>query len=187
MAKIKISQKGLYAGISFIIASFLFFSFLYLPKARELEELKEWMQTIDSELSDIEGLTSNGVSLPEFIGELQKKVQFLNDKFPSSEREAMKGLSKLASQHGLEVISIKSSIEGLGKKKAAFMSMRGRNVKKAYLDIDISGGYIQLGRFLEEARKEFKNFVALDRLFIKKTTNGERLKIQVRFFLYLMI
>ena len=71
-------------------------------------------------------------------------------------------------------------------KKEAFMSIPGRNVKKVYLDIYILGGYIELGQFLQEIRENFKNFVGLDELHIEKLSTGDRLKIQIRFFMYLI-
>ena len=82
MVKMKFSRKGFYIIIFFIVVSFLFFSFLYLPKARQLRKLGQWLKTVQPELKDIEGVSSKGVSLSEFIGGLEATVKFLNDTFP---------------------------------------------------------------------------------------------------------
>lgn len=187
MIKIKFSKKGLYIIISFIIATFLFFSFVYLPKVRQLRKIEARLENVQPELKDMEERSSKDVDLSVFMGGLKERVKFLNGKFPPSEEEAIKDMSKLASRYGLEVVSIKNSVENLDPKKEAFMSIPGKKVKKAYLDIYILGDYLQLGRFLQKVREEFKNFVALDKLHIEKLPGKNRLEIQIKFFLYLIV
>lgn len=185
MRKIKISKKGIYIISSFIILSVAFLFFIYAPKRRQANLLKKQLVDIQQELESIVGAPSNGSSLKKFIGALREKTEYLNNMFPATEEEAIKNLSRLASRYRLNILSVNSTLEDIDAKE--LVSLKDKTIKKVYLDISLVGDYMSLGRFLYDTRENFKNFVALDKLQIEKPSAANKLKIELKLSLYLII
>lgn len=185
MKRIIFLKKRVFVISIFIITSIVFFSFIYIPQRKELNKLRQNLNIIQEELREISGTDSEKMSLFEFIMILNKKAELLKEKFPQSEAGVIKEISKLVSKCKMDIVFIKGSPKDLDSEEKNIFAV-DETVKKVYMDINMKGSYIQLGNFLEKARKEFKIFTVLDKLYIKKIPDTDKLGIRIRLFFYIV-
>ncbi|MFH1504325.1 MAG: hypothetical protein ABIH08_02915 [Candidatus Omnitrophota bacterium] len=183
--KIKLSKQT-FLVLVFAGVSILFFSFLYIPGLKKLNKIKQELSSIQKEFKEIAGLSSQTAILPKFLTALNENEGFLSEKFSHLEEETIKGVSEIGAAQGIFIISIRSSFEALNSQESSVFSSFNQKVKKACLNISAQGNYIQLGKFLENLRKEFETFVIPDKLNITKASGTDKLNIQMRLFFYLV-
>lgn len=184
MGKIKFSKKITLYLLGFVLFSFLFFAFIYLPQKRKINEMKENLAVFSEELREVAGGDSESEELIKFRDALHKKIVFLKARFPSSEEEVIKELSQLSASEGISIVSIKSSFYGLESKEEKKMFPPDENVRKIYMDIQAEGTYVVLGKFLEKMRKELPAFIIVDKLTVDRFYKADRLEIRIGLFFY---
>jgi len=186
MIKKEFSKKEIFVILPFLILTILFLPFLYLSRSWKLKKIKEDLNIVQREVKELSGLTKDDASLGKFVLALKAKTKALREKLPKSGEEAIKGLTKLALEHGLTIISITNSFKELETKKEKLIFSSNKKIKKVYLEMQAEGNFLQLGKFLQALREEFELFTILNKLSIKGPHVDDKLKIQIELHFYLV-
>jgi hypothetical protein len=85
-----------------------------------------------------------------------------------SEGEVIREVSNLVFMSGLDILSIKSSLQKLDKQEEQIFSNLEGEVKKIYVQLELRGYFFQLVSFLETLREKIILFHNIDSLDINK-------------------
>ena len=181
MEKITKEQKKIIYISAIIIVSFLLFWFLiYKPQSGEFVLIKNQLDQIDSQISDITSITK-GEDLAEVVRKMKIKLDNLSAKFPRGEEEVIHSLSEEARRLNIKVRNIvPSESEPLDSK------VGGYSIAELSISMSLTCEYDQLGEYLNILRSDFPVVVQVIQLEINgQGENNPNLNINLNILAYL--
>lgn len=149
-------HKGL-IGVSVL----LFGWFIVLnPVNKESQKIRGTYKILEDEINQIYVVLGTQKSVPDRIVDMLKRLEELKHKCPCKEETVLKELSRTISDFGL----IMENIKVMEKKIYNHSSVDGSVPMIVPLDIDVSGDFFSLGKFLEYLEVGFPYFVQVNQL-----------------------
>ncbi|MDD5136286.1 MAG: hypothetical protein PHN63_02930 [Candidatus Omnitrophica bacterium] len=171
-------------------AFFLFIVFVYVPMARELAALKK---DYDRTISDIGQIKKTVVgergSLEETINRLNRRLDVLNNMFPSQEEGILNVLSRTAAKFKINVISTnpekKHAIQEIGQTPIAIKECV---VQKMEVAMIIRTDYKTAVEFIRAIRDDFPTYIKFNSIRMEKVSDDRHplLKIELNMLTYLV-
>jgi hypothetical protein len=167
-----IKRRKLSQNLSIILGSILvfvlFLVLFHLPQKERTEQLQQEVAAIKQEVADVLADKGAAVSLSEFMSAIKEEHRQIRGKFLHSEGEVIREVSNLVFMSGLDILSIKSSLQKLDKQEEQIFSNLEGEVKKIYVQLELRGYFFQLVSFLETLREKIILFHNIDSLDINK-------------------
>lgn len=157
-----------------LLTMLLLLLFIYLPKKREIIELKKKITDIEREIQGIQGVGAEKEGLDEIIAKYNNKLKELEKSLPGKEEETLRNLSNLASKLGIEVLSInpqKAEICDLP------INVKGYICKEMKISMELKTSFKVLGEYLRLLQYGFPTVLRINSYYIKK--EGEKYGISV--------
>jgi Tfp pilus assembly protein PilO len=170
-----------------ILSSLVILLILYLDFSFGLKTQQRALQAISPKIvnakKDLEQLKLDSIRMRSqaIVG----KPGQVKEIVPSGQMAlAIEEISRMANQQGVEIFQIKPQ-----RKSRAFVSSRGAPQQDEYspvlIDLEVSGGYHQLGRFLAEL-ENFSVLLVIEELNVmhsKQTPSELKVKLQVKTYM----
>lgn len=166
---LKQKQTIIIVAGTILLTILLFSLFIYLPKKREIIELKKKLTDIEREIQGIQGVGAEKEGLDEIIAKYNNKLKELEKRLPGKEEETLRDLSNLASKLGIEVLSInpqKAEICDLP------INVKGYICKEMKISMELKTSFKVFGEYLRLLQYGFPTVFRINSYDIKK--EGEK-------------
>ncbi len=172
LIELPLSKKvALWVGILFLI-SFLYFYLGYSPRAKALEEKRQTLANLQTELVKVRGLVERLTKFKKEVASMERKLEFFLDQLPSKEEIPilLDGLSRVGRESGLEFLLFKPQDE-----------IRKDFYAEIPIEIKAFGEYHQLGIFFDKVGR-LPRIVNITNLSIGEVKEiGEEIKVTASF------
>lgn len=184
MIRLRFSKKEIGNITVFAVAAVIFF-IMYLPASRQAGAFKKELNLMRREIGSLDKDVLAKTDFSSAIESLRKENVSSRNLIPSSEEEIIERFYKAAGLYKVNILSMDTQAQVKGSLKEEKLSILEKELTRKKLKVVLEGGYLSLGRFLEELRKEFNDLVILDSLSISKSEQKEVLNINAEFFIWL--
>jgi hypothetical protein len=150
-----------------------------------VQKLKTELRAVEGKIQAIETAVGKDKSLEEGVALLQQQLDDLDKKFPVSEQEALRVISKLAYKYGLDVSSVKPQPKNLlmGTQNKA-MAIDGKACQRLPVAIIAGATYKKCGDFFETVQHKIPYLTTVDRLRLTKTSAQYELNADIVLTVY---
>lgn len=142
---------GIGIGLTFILSFFI-----YLPSRNKVNELKQTLQNIENEISQIRTVPgTQSHNLPDILDYLRERRDKIFKRLSSQEEQALKILSDSAHRFRLDVVSVRPERKLESKDESGNPLCVGKY--KCYempITISMRGRYKDIGNYLGRLNKE---------------------------------
>jgi type IV pilus assembly protein PilO len=162
----------IYGGVCVLVALLYAVSF-YLPRSRDIASNQEKMQTLETELTQLQAQVKNKAKTTEEIAEVEGQFQQLKAQLPEQKEipELLRQVSNLGRESGLEVVLFRQRAEALRELYA-----------EVPVEMAVRGGYHQVALFFDKVR-HLDRIVNVSDLSIKSPQpSKEQVSLEASFF-----
>jgi type IV pilus assembly protein PilO len=162
----------IYGGVCVLVALLYAVSF-YLPRSRDIASNQEKMQTLETELTQLQAQVKNKAKTTEEITEVEGQFQQLKAQLPEQKEipELLRQVSNLGRESGLEVVLFRQRAEALRELYA-----------EVPVEMAVRGGYHQVALFFDKVR-HLDRIVNVSDLSIKSPQpSKEQVSLEASFF-----
>lgn len=182
---IKLSKKDI-SIITIFFAVTILFLFIYLPQVSRVKSLRIKLSGLENQILEVPGQDPSSKQALEFIKALENEIDYIYNKFPAVRESVMRQFSDLASRNDIDIISIRSSLGEIDPRYENEVLSFNKNLKKVYLDVYAKGEYTEFGKFLQALREEFDVFTVVDRLYMEKFRQNDKLLTEMKVSFYIL-
>lgn len=186
MKTLKHHQKLIITIGGMLLTALIFWFYIYLPKKKQVQELKEKLNDIKLEIAKVEGTEGQKEGLDIVLARYNKELIECEKILPSKEEETLRELSILASRLGIEVLSI---IPSIAETSDLPVVVEGYTVKELPISVELKTSFRVFGEYARLLQNEFPTVLQIDSFFIKK--EGEKqgvsiLRISLKLTIYML-
>lgn len=149
-----------------VIVIIAFWFFIYSPNRKTLRELSSQLEDIDEGINLVKGIVGDEKTLDKAVAEYDARLKDFKSKLPSKEETTLRQLAIIASDMGIEIVSITPQ---MAEESTVPIAVPGYKCMEMPISLNLESDYKTIGEYIGILEKQFSALIILNRLKMHKT------------------